>query len=86
MGYVFIQSAMMLWKVIEAFQKYYRYPVDTKINFYYSPSLDFPAVSICNMNPFRLSQLSQLSDQGNEGSMKVYLQVSEFGLINNQVY
>ena len=53
----------MIWQLIEAFQKYYRYPADTNIDTGTKTSLEFPAVTICNLNPMRLSALA---DAGSE--------------------
>ena len=53
----------MIWQLIEAFQKYYRYPADTNIDTGTKTALEFPAVTFCNLNPMRLSALD---DAGSE--------------------
>lgn len=45
--YMTIQVVMLL-------QQYYKFPVDVKIELKSVTSLDFPAVTICNVNPARL--------------------------------
>ncbi|XP_064620615.1 amiloride-sensitive sodium channel subunit alpha-like [Lineus longissimus] len=36
---------------------YFNYPSEVNIKLMISPTLDFPAITICNMNPIRLNQL-----------------------------
>jgi hypothetical protein len=74
--YFIIFAAMLTWKVTEAFETYYKYPIDTKIAFYYSPLLDFPAVTMCNINSLKWSSLALISGQDSGNTMKEYLQVS----------
>ncbi|XP_041354351.1 amiloride-sensitive sodium channel subunit gamma-like isoform X2 [Gigantopelta aegis] len=48
---------MTVWQVSELVTKYYSYPVNTDLTLIYNYSMQFPAVSFCNINPIRLSSV-----------------------------
>ncbi|CAH1796507.1 unnamed protein product [Owenia fusiformis] len=48
---------VIIWQCEKLFVKYYEYNVNVKIDMQYNSELDFPAVTICNLNQFRLSKL-----------------------------
>lgn len=52
-----VGTAAVVWQLTAIVQKYMSHPISTKIDIGYS-SLNFPTVTVCNMNPLRLSQLS----------------------------
>lgn len=37
---------------------YLQYPVDVKLEFRHSNELEFPAITLCNNNPFKKSQMN----------------------------
>ena len=49
-------TAAVVWQLIDIVQKYMSHPVSTTIDIGYS-TLNFPTVTICNMNPLRKSML-----------------------------
>ncbi|XP_060066508.1 acid-sensing ion channel 1-like [Ylistrum balloti] len=53
--------AMLAWLSIQCFwlfEKYFKYPVDVKIELVSSTKMDFPSVTICNRNPLRNSMIA----------------------------
>lgn len=48
----------LLQKLHQSTKKYFDYPFSTKSMIKYTNELDFPAVSICNLNDYRMSQLN----------------------------
>ena len=51
-------TAAVMWQLTEIVKKYLSHPIATTINIGYS-TLEFPTVTICNMNPIRNSMLSE---------------------------
>lgn len=52
---------MVTWLIIQCywlFLKYYSYPVEVKLEVKATSNLEFPSVTICNVNPLRKSQMS----------------------------
>ena len=49
----------MLWQIALAIIKYRTHPTETNVAFNTSTELKFPAVTICNLNPVRLSALME---------------------------
>ena len=47
---------LTIYQVTDAVQKYYDYPYDVTIGLEQALSVDFPAVTVCNMNPARYRQ------------------------------
>ena len=52
-----LSIVLMAWQVTVSFMKYYTYPVKTQILYKNAGQVEFPAVTICNLNPLRVSQL-----------------------------
>ena len=48
--------AVSAWQLYQVFEEFRSYPVSTKIELGYD-TLDFPSVTICNINPLRMSRL-----------------------------
>lgn len=57
--FVLFFSGICIYEVVIATIKYYGYPVQTNIQPMTSFVYEFPAVTICNQNPIRKSQLMQ---------------------------
>ena len=55
-------ASYQLWRL---FESYTSYPVKTSVELDFS-QLQFPAVSFCNMNPIKASQLSKTSNKAQE--------------------
>lgn len=51
-------TAAVIWQLHGVINKYLEHPVATTISIGYS-TLDFPTITICNMNPIRASMVSQ---------------------------
>ena len=51
-----VGTGAVVWQLIDIVQKYMSHPVSTTIDIGYS-TLNFPTVTICNMNPLRNSML-----------------------------
>ncbi|GFO34208.1 amiloride-sensitive sodium channel subunit gamma [Plakobranchus ocellatus] len=54
--------AMMVWLGIQCFwllDKYFRYPLEVKHELKASTELEFPSVTICNMNPIKKDKVSK---------------------------
>ena len=51
-----VGTGAVVWQLIDIVQKYMSHPVSTTIDIGYS-TLNFPTVTICNMNPLRKSML-----------------------------
>lgn len=49
------------WQMYYVFSEFLSYPVSTKIQLGYD-TLDFPSVTICNVNPLRMSQLDDFPE------------------------
>ncbi|XP_022103008.1 amiloride-sensitive sodium channel subunit alpha-like [Acanthaster planci] len=49
---------MFLWQCYELVYAYFQWEVDVNINIQYKTQIDFPAVTICNLNPVKASSLS----------------------------
>ena len=56
--------AMLLWQMVSIFQRYYKFEVDTKVELK-TAVLDFPSVTLCNLNVFRSSQIDRDTDLQN---------------------
>ncbi|KAK2171334.1 hypothetical protein NP493_1078g01004 [Ridgeia piscesae] len=54
---VFAGTVLMTWQVTVSFMKFYTYPVKTQILYKSAGQVEFPAVTICNLNPLRVSQV-----------------------------
>ncbi|XP_060082440.1 amiloride-sensitive sodium channel subunit alpha-like [Ylistrum balloti] len=52
---------MTVWQLTELIKKFYTYPTSTNLILNSNGSMLFPAVTVCNVNPVRLSQLSSTS-------------------------
>ncbi|XP_033750683.1 LOW QUALITY PROTEIN: acid-sensing ion channel 1-like [Pecten maximus] len=51
---------MLAWLSVQCYwllDKYFKYPVDVKIELISSPTMEFPSVTICNRNPLRKSMI-----------------------------
>ncbi|CAD5123493.1 DgyrCDS11836 [Dimorphilus gyrociliatus] len=59
----------LIWQVTKAIMFYYSYPTTTKFQLHSSPSLPFPAVSFCNLNPIR-SELIENAGPSLKGLLK----------------
>ena len=68
--------ALFLWQCSALLMAYYEYPVNTAIELKYSKQLNFPAITICNLNPIKLSNLehndllNELLGSGSATTMK----------------
>lgn len=51
----------MSFQIVLLCQQYFEYPVELQMKMHSAHSLEFPAVTICNLNPVRQSQLSRSS-------------------------
>ncbi|BFY97650.1 hypothetical protein BsWGS_00690 [Bradybaena similaris] len=52
--WIVLVIAMLAWMVVQCywlFEKYYKYPIEVKMDMKVSSSLEFPSVTICNLNP-----------------------------------
>ncbi|KAG8434341.1 hypothetical protein GDO86_012644, partial [Hymenochirus boettgeri] len=58
----FLSFAMMYWQFGEITSQYWAYPTSTTINLQ-SKSKIFPAVTICNLNPYRFDQVNKYINQ-----------------------
>ena len=54
-----IISGMCLYQVSSNFRKYYSYPTSSTFSVVSGSQLEFPAVTICNMNPVRGSMMNE---------------------------
>ncbi|XP_046584647.1 degenerin-like protein asic-2 [Haliotis rubra] len=52
-------TTMMIIQLVELFTTFYKYPVKTSVKLGFT-ALPFPAVTICNMNPIKLSKANLL--------------------------
>ena len=48
---------VMLWQITLAGMKYRTHPTETTVLYHTETTLTFPAVTICNLNPIRLSSV-----------------------------
>ena len=55
--FVFI-TVVLAWQVTAAVIKYYTYPVKTQMFYETAGQLEFPAVTMCNLNPLREGALA----------------------------
>ncbi|XP_077988550.1 epithelial sodium channel subunit alpha-like [Glandiceps talaboti] len=55
---------MVVWQVVTLFQVYFSYPVGVSLTVQFEPTMLFPAVTVCNVNPIRMIQLQTASDTG----------------------
>ena len=63
---VFIHRlGVMLWQISLAVIKFRQNPVATSITYNASTELEFPAVTICNLNPIRLASLEEADGMKN---------------------
>ncbi|XP_038078588.1 amiloride-sensitive sodium channel subunit alpha-like [Patiria miniata] len=56
--------AMFIWQTSWLVTRYYSYGVDTKMEISSDRMVEFPAVTICNLNPIKSDFLEDLVDQG----------------------
>ncbi|GFO34209.1 amiloride-sensitive sodium channel subunit gamma [Plakobranchus ocellatus] len=60
LAWTVVVVAMMSWLGVQCFwllDRYFRYPIEVKLDLKASPELDFPSVTICNVNPILVSNL-----------------------------
>ncbi len=61
----FYSLGFLIWQLYEAFKKYYSYPTDTEITTGSKTRMEFPSLSICNLNPMRKSALLEAGEEFN---------------------
>ncbi len=54
---ILVALAMASWMLHGVFTHYFSYPINTRINLG-RRTLDFPSITLCNINPIRLSQVA----------------------------
>ncbi|XP_069139076.1 amiloride-sensitive sodium channel subunit alpha-like [Argopecten irradians] len=57
---------MTIWQLTQLIQKFYTYPTSTNLILNSNGSMQFPAVTLCNSNPVRKSNLSSTSTSIND--------------------
>ena len=57
----------MIWQLSRIIIYYLSGPTTTSVEYKYGTRLDFPAVTICNQNPFRTSRAMLISDNDFQG-------------------
>ncbi len=50
---VFGMIGIATWMITENFLKFFSYPIETKVTLKNAPDLEFPAITLCNLNKFR---------------------------------
>ncbi|XP_013083409.2 FMRFamide-activated amiloride-sensitive sodium channel-like [Biomphalaria glabrata] len=56
---VLVGAGLALYQFISIVREFQTSPVSTVVSIKYQPRLEFPAVTLCNLNPIRLSKASQ---------------------------
>lgn len=54
LAWTIVVLAMMAWLAVQCYwllERYFRYPIEVKLDLKAAPQLDFPSVTICNLNP-----------------------------------
>ncbi|KAH9513271.1 hypothetical protein Btru_034517 [Bulinus truncatus] len=59
-------ASLALYQFISIIQDFQRNPVSTVVSIEYEPRLEFPAVTLCNLNPIRLSKASNALKEKSE--------------------
>ncbi|XP_071964199.1 acid-sensing ion channel 2-like [Antedon mediterranea] len=65
-----IAVGFLIYQSKELVEKFLTYPVDVQLDIEYNSELEFPAVTICNINPIRVSKLENVSDPELQDSNK----------------
>ena len=60
----------MMYNLYEVSSKYFQYPIAVGISIEHATDLDFPAVTICNVNPVRASLFIANSTTTGSGSSR----------------
>ena len=58
---VFVCVCAVGYQIVDRVMFYYTWPINVNVQINYVKSLDFPAVTICNQNAFRLVIMHQVS-------------------------
>lgn len=54
---VVLSTAFVIYQIVTLIQKYMAFAVDTELKVSYNRDMPFPAVTLCNLNALRLSQV-----------------------------
>ena len=46
-------AAVLIWQISLLFIKFFNFPYNVKLDVKYDSDIQFPAVTICNLNPYR---------------------------------
>ncbi|XP_038051438.1 acid-sensing ion channel 2-like [Patiria miniata] len=63
-----------VWQITDRFRRYFKYEATTAVSVEYVGDLDFPAVTICNFNRYRLSALTE----ADRASLEVLLEYTDY--------
>lgn len=55
--FISFYKGLLIWQVTDNILFFYSYPTKTTFQYLSTPSLPFPAVTFCNLNPIRKSKL-----------------------------
>ncbi|KAK3768071.1 hypothetical protein RRG08_045889 [Elysia crispata] len=62
LAWTIVVLAMMSWLGVQCYwllERYFQYPIEVKLDLKAAPELDFPSVTICNLNPILEKHLQQ---------------------------